>query len=176
MTFARIRALAIVGALVVAALVFVVIAIAKDRQTHQVAATGCQSGVLADLRLPDEPKDIKINVYNATDHKSLAQSVANEFKGRKFAVGKVGNDPKGKRVDDVAILRYGPKEVGAAWVVRAYFLNQAKLEFDIKRNDDVVDVVLGQGFKQLASFTEVRQAIQAAGPASLPKGTCDANA
>jgi hypothetical protein len=175
MTFARIRALAIVGVLVVAALVFVVVAIGKDRQTHQQTASGCHTGVLADLRLPDQPDDIKLNIYNATDHKSLAQAVASEFKGRKFKVGEVGNDPKGKRVDDVAILRYGPKEVGAAWVVRAYFLNKAKLEFDIKRTNDVVDVVLGQSYQQLASFTEVRQSLAQAGPATLPKGTCDAN-
>jgi hypothetical protein len=176
MTFARIRALAIVGALVVAALVFVVVAIGKDRQTHQAVASGCRTGVLANLRLPDQNQDIKINVYNATDHKNLAQAVTNEFKGRKFQVQKMGNDPKGKRVDGVAVLRYGPKMVGAAWVIRAYFLNEATLEFDVKRTDDVVDVVLGQGYKQLASFTEVRQSLAQAGPATLPKGTCDANA
>jgi hypothetical protein len=173
MTFARIRALAIVGALVIAALVFVVVAIGRDRQTHHVAASGCQGGVVANLRLPDQPQEIKINVYNATDHKSLAQAVANEFKGRKFNVGKVSNDPKGKKVDGVAVLRYGPKVVGAAWVIRAYFLNEAALEFDIKRTDDVVDVVLGQSYKQLASFTEVRQSLAQAGPAKLEKGTCE---
>jgi hypothetical protein len=175
MTFARIRALAILGALVVAALVFVVVAIGKDRQTHQTVSSSCRGGVVADLHLPDQPQDIKINVYNATDHKNLAQAVANDFKGRKFQVQKTGNDPKGKRVDKAAVLRFGPKVVGAAWVVRAYFLNEVDLEFDIKRTDDVVDVVLGQGYRQLASFTEVRQSLAQAGPAALPKGTCDAN-
>jgi hypothetical protein len=175
MTFARIRALAIVGILAVAAFVFVVLAIGKDRQTHQTYAGNCRSGVLANLRLPDESQEIKINVFNASDHKNLAQAVGNDFKGRKFQVLKTGNDPKGKRVDGVAVLRYGPKMVGAAWVVRAYFLNDAALEFDIKRTDDVVDVVLGQGYRQLATFTEVRQSLAQAGPASLPPGTCDAN-
>jgi hypothetical protein len=173
MTFARIRALAIVGALVVAAVVFVLVAIGKDRQTHGSVARGCRTGVVANLRLPDEPKDIKVNVFNATDHKALAQTVANELKGRKFNVGKVGNEAK--RVDGVAVLRYGPKTVGSAWVIRAYFLNEATLEFDIKRGDDVVDVVLGQRYRQLASFTEVRQSLAQAGPADLPKGTCDAD-
>ena len=174
MTFARIRSLAIVGTLVVAALVFTLVAIGRDRQTHKPTASGCSTGVLANLRLPDEPKDIKVNVLNATDHKALAQAVASELRARKFNVGKVANEAK--HVDGVAVLRYGPKEVGAAWVVRAYFLNEAKLEFDVKRTDDTVDVVLGQGYKQLASFTEMRQSLVQAGPADLPPGTCDAGA
>jgi len=178
MTFARIRALAIVGALVVAAVVFIVIAISKDRQANPAAQQNCASGsVAADLRL-HEPKDIKLNVYNATDRPDLAKNVANDFKARKFTIGKFGNDPVGRAVDGVAVLRYGPKSVGSAWVVRAYFLNDADLEFDITRADDSVDVVLGTQFlqKQLGTFTEVNQALGAAGGAKLPPGTCDANA
>jgi len=177
MTFARIRSLAIVGVLALAALLFVVVAIAKDRQTHSHLIQSCPNGaVAANLRLPDEPKDIKVNIFNATDHAGLAGEVANEFKGRKFNVGQVGNDPLGKRVDGTGVLRYGPKAVGAAWVVRAYFLNEADLQFDLKRTDDVVDVVLGAGFKQLATATEMRQALTQAGAARLPEGACDAGA
>jgi hypothetical protein len=100
--------------------------------------------------------------------------VANEFRGRKFDVKATGNDPKGKRVAETALLRYGPKMVGAAWVVRAYFLNDAILEFDVKRTDDIIDVVVGNAYKELAKFTEVRQSLAQAGPPDLPRGTCEA--
>jgi LytR cell envelope-related transcriptional attenuator len=176
MTFARVRSLAIVGVLVVSALVLVTLAVTRDHQTHDVVARGCPQGaVVANLKLP-EPQNVKINVYNGTKLANLANEIANEFKSRKFTVLARANDPLGKRIEGVAVLRYGPKAVGAAWVVRAYFLNEADLEFDIKRTDDVVDVVLGPQFKQLATVTEVHQSLAQAGPAWLPKGTCDANA
>lgn len=82
----------------------------------------------------------------------------------------------GTPVDGVAVLRYGPKMVGAAQVVNAYFLNAATLEFDIKRTDTTVDVVLGPSFRKLATQTEEKQALAAAGRATPPNGTCDATA
>lgn len=177
MTFARIRALALVGLLAVSAMVLVAMALVKDRQAHGVIATGCPKGaVLADTRLR-EPKDVKINVYNSTDRPDLALQVATELEHRKFKiVNKPSNDPKGKRVDQVAVLRYGPKAVGSAWLLRAYFLDQAVPEFDINRTDDAVDVVLGTQFKKLATVTEFNQALAQLGNPTLPKGTCDANA
>jgi hypothetical protein len=177
MTFARIRALTLVGLLAVSAMVLVAMALVKDRQAHGVIATGCPKGaVLADTRLR-EPQDVKINVYNSTDRPDLALQVATELEHRKFKiVNKPSNDPKGKRVDQVAVLRYGPKAVGSAWLLRAYFLDQAVPEFDINRTDDVVDVVLGTQFKKLATVTEFNQALAQLGNPTLPKGTCDANA
>ncbi len=140
------------------------------------STTTCGQGLVpVDLSLP-VPPDIKLNVYNGTDQPDLARHVANDFKARQFIVDpeKAGNDPRGKRVDGVGMLRYGPKAVGAAWVVRSYLLNSATLDFDITRTDDVVDVVLGSGFKQLGTLTEVDQALTQAGPVKLPPGTCDA--
>ncbi|MBB5872399.1 hypothetical protein F4553_005833 [Allocatelliglobosispora scoriae] len=181
MTFARIRSLVLVAVLLLAAGVLVVIAITRDTQTdsaHQ--AQACPAGyVQANLRLPEETRTIKINVYNATDTVNLATNVGTDFRNRKFTVVKTANDPLKKAVGDVAVLRYGPKTVGAAYLLDAYFLNAAKHEFDIARTDDVVDVVIGTGFRQLATSTEVAQAVIAAGPAFVdrhppaPKGTCD---
>jgi hypothetical protein len=176
MTFARIRALVIVGVLVAAALVFVSVAILKDNQTHGLVAEGCpKDAVPADARLP-EPKGVKINVFNATDTPGLATQVATDLHNRLFTVVKTGNDPKGQHVEHVAILRYGPKTVGAAWLLRAYFLDKATPEFDIKRTDDVVDVVVGNEYRQLASVTETNQALAQLGNPTLPKGTCAINA
>jgi hypothetical protein len=177
MSMARLRALIIVGVLVLSAAVLVTVALVKDRQAHTQVAQNCGAGdVPADVRLPAEAKNVKVKVFNATDSPGLARQVAEEFRSRKITVVAEANDPAAKRVDGVAVLRYGPKAVGAGWLVRAYFLNKAELDFDINRKDDVVDVVLGSQFKQLGTTTEVNQALAAVGNPRLPPGTCDANA
>jgi hypothetical protein len=169
MSFARVRALVILGALVLLALVFIVIALVKDSQTGATVAGGCRDGeVPADITLR-EPKDVKINVLNATQTPGLADAVATTFTNRKFKVVKKGND---KRVDAVAVLRYGPKGVGSAHLLRAYFLDNAKTEYNPARKDDVVDVVIGPRFTQLATTTEVNQSLAGLGQPQLPAGTC----
>ncbi|WP_208813577.1 LytR C-terminal domain-containing protein [Micromonospora echinofusca] len=168
------RALVVVGVLVVFALVFVVVAVVRDSQRGVGAAQGCPDGwVLADITLR-EPKDVKINVYNATDEAGLAGTIADDFRNRKFQVKKQGNDPMKKGVDGVAVLRYGPKAVGSAHLLRAYFLNQSENDYDPKRKDDVVDVVLGNGFQQLATTTEVNQSLGDLGSPPLPPNACPA--
>lgn len=177
MSFARFRALTVVGAMVVCALILVGAALIRDTQSRAGAARECPPGhVPADLRLPDE-KHIKINVYNATNRRGLAESIANEFESRDFTVAnkdkiKVANDPLKKRVEGAAELRYGPKAHGAAWVINAYFLGKADLQIDLKRTDDVVDVVLGENFRELATVTQVNQALVALGMPTPPPGTC----
>lgn len=170
MSFARVRALVVVGLLAVTALVFVVIAVVRDTQGTASSAEDCPQGwPVADLRLREQ-KDVKINVYNGNpDEVGLAGSVADDFRNRKFQVKKVGN---AKPVDAVAVLRFGPKGVGSAHLLRAYFLNQAQLAPDLKRTDDTVDVVLGNGFQQLATTTEVNQSLGDLGSPDAPPGTC----
>ncbi|WCN84556.1 LytR C-terminal domain-containing protein [Micromonospora sp. LH3U1] len=164
------RALVVVGLLGVLALAFVVTAIVRDSQGKAGTAESCPEGwPLADVTL-HEPKDVKINVLNATDEPGRAGSVADDFRNRKFQVMKVGNAPKG--IDDVAILRYGPKGVGSAHLLQAYFLNNAEPGYDPARTDDVVDVVLGNRFQQLATTTEVNQSLGDIGAPQAPKGSC----
>jgi hypothetical protein len=172
MSFARVRALVVVGVLFLSAVVLVGMALAKDTQGGGPVAQNCPPGwPVANIRLP-EPKEVKINVYNATDSPGLASGVASDFRNQAFVIGKTGNDPKKKAVLAVAVLRYGPKAVGAAHLLRAYFLDEAQTEFDIKRRDDVVDVVIGTSYKQLATPTEMRQSLAALGNPTLPEGTC----
>ncbi|WP_207915414.1 LytR C-terminal domain-containing protein [Micromonospora sp. 15K316] len=166
------RALVVVGLLAILAVVFVVVAVVRDSQGNAGTAKGCPDGwPLADVALR-ETKDVKINVLNATDEVGRAGSVADDFRNRKFQVKKVGNAPKG--VDDVAVLRYGPKGVGSAHLLRAYFLNNAELDYDAKRTDDTVDVVLGSAFQQLATTTEVNQSLGDLGSPVAPPGSCPA--
>ncbi|MFG1778269.1 LytR C-terminal domain-containing protein [Micromonospora sp. NPDC049051] len=164
------RALVVVGLLAVLALVFVVVALVRDTQSSAGLAGGCPEGwPLADVTLR-EPKDVKINVLNGTDRIGLATSVADDFRNRKFQVKKAGDEKK--QIDDIAVLRYGPKGVGSAHLLRAYFLDNAEYDYDAKRTDDVVDVVLGSGFQQLATTTEVNQSLGDLGAPVAPAGSC----
>lgn len=172
MSFARVRALVVVGLLGVLALAFVVTALIRDTQGTAGTAKGCPDGwPLADVTLR-ETKDVKINVLNATDEAGRAGSVADDFRNRKFQVQKVGNAPKG--IDEVAVLRYGPEGVGSAHLLQAYFLNNAEPAYDEKRKGDTVDVVLGNRFQQLATTTEVNQSLGDLGAPVAPKGSCPA--
>ena len=86
-------------------------------------ARSCPAGwAIADLQLRP-PEEVKINVFNATDKPNLANAVASDFGNRKFKVQKKGNDKKA--VESVAVLRFGPKSVGSAHLLKAYFLNEA---------------------------------------------------
>jgi hypothetical protein len=177
MSLARARALAIVGALVVAALILVIAAVVKDKQsTASYAQGGCAQGqIKISTKLPP-PTKIKLNVFNGTGPKNrmigLAGQVADDFRSRGFTVNKVEEHPQ--NYDHVAKLSYGPKAVAAASVVRGYFLGLTDPGgFDIKRSDDVIDVTLGSRFKELGSKTEVNQKIAQLGNPSPPPGTCD---
>lgn len=170
MSFARVRALVVVGLLSVFALVFVVVTLIRDTQNGDEVLADCPAGYQRANVTLREPKDIKINVFNATESQGLASSVAQDFKNRKFQVVKTGNEKKG--VDGVAVLRYGPKAVGSWHLLRAYFLDEAEPEYNPEREDDVVDVVLGSGFRQLATTTEVHQALVELGRPELPPQTC----
>jgi hypothetical protein len=174
MSFARLRALIVVGVLVVCAAVFVTVAIVRDKQDDAQVAANCQAGdIPADVRLPDDMQTIKLNIFNSTSSPGLAGQVANDFRSRQFTV--VKEESIQPPLPGVAELRFGPKTVGSAAVVSAFFLNEAAKKFDISREDDTIDVVIGAKYLELATFTEQRQALGAAGVPALPPGTCDAN-
>jgi hypothetical protein len=172
MSFARVRALVVVGLLAIAAAIFVVVAMVRDSQSSGPAATGCPDGfVLANIRLP-EPKEVKLKVFNGTPTTGLEQQVANEFRNRKF---QVKGTERNAVVNKVAVLRYGPKAVGAAHLLRAYFLDEAVVQYDKKRKDDIVDVVIGTEFQQLGTTTEVNQSLVELSNPELPEGACAAD-
>jgi len=176
MSFARLRAFIILGVLFLSAAVVITLALVRDRQADAQAAVNCGDGdVPANLQMPDDMSAIKLNVLNATASPGVAGRVADEFRSNAFNVVKEDTAPP-PALNAIAEIRYGPKTVGSAWIVNAYFLNEAALKFDIKREDDTVDVVIGTKFLELASFTDQRQALGQAGKPTLPKGTCDANA
>ncbi len=172
MSFARVRALVVIGVLSVAAVVFVITALVKDTQGDEVTGGGCPDGfVLANITL-QEPKDVKLKVFNATENAGWGTDVTTSFKNRGFQTEKP--DDSNTAVKNVAILRFGPKTVSAAHLLRAYFLDEAVLRYDPKRKSDIVDVIIGTQFRQLATTTEVNQSIGALGEPELPPGACPA--
>ncbi len=173
MSFARVRALVVIGVLAVAAVVFVVVALVRDTQSDAVAGDGCAEGApRANLTLPDDPDEVKVRVLNGTKEAGKAEKVTNDFKNRGFVMQKPG-ESKGK-FERIAIIRYGPKAVGDAQLLKAYFLGTAKPEYNAKRNDDIVDIVVGAGFQQLATSTEVNQSLVELGEPVVPPGACAA--
>ncbi len=173
MSFARVRALVVIGALTVAAVIFVVVALVRDTQGDAASDAGCPPDrPRANITLP-EPKEVKIKVFNATATNGVGARVTEDFKNRQFQTQKP--DDAAKAVDSVAVLRYGPKAVGAAHLLRAYFLDEAETAYDPKRTNDVVDVVIGRQFQQLATTTEVNQSLVELGQPTLPVGACAAD-
>jgi hypothetical protein len=169
LSFARVRAIVLVSLLFVTAVITVSMALAREPEDIVVADRCPEDFVPVRLTLP-EASEVKLNVYNATNRVGLAGQVADNFTNRNFQV--LERDDHDSGVDAVAELHYGPAAVGAAQLVGAYFLNEATRVFDIDRADDEVDVVLGSQFRQLATPTEVSQAIAAAGNPLPPAGTC----
>jgi hypothetical protein len=171
MSFARVRALVVVGVLAVAAVVFVVVALVRDTQGDAVAGGGCPDGsVMADVTLPDDPEQVTVRVFNGTKTPGLADRVTTEFKNRRFKAQKPGENKK--KINGVAVMRYGPEAVGSAWLLRAFFLNQADVQYDAKRKGAVVDIIVGSNFQQLATTTEVNQSLVELGEPELPVGAC----
>ena len=171
MSFARVRALVVVGVLAVAAIVFVITALVKDSQGNEVTGDNCPAGApLADVTLPDDPAEVTVKVYNGTNTTGLADSVTNEFKNRRFTVQKPAESRT--KYKGVAEIRYGPDAVGRAQLLRAYFLDQSKLEYNAKRKGILIDIVIGNQFRQLATTTEVNQSLVEVGEPTLPPGAC----
>ena len=170
MSFARVRALVVVGVLAVAAVVFVIIALVKDDQNDP-AGSGCPAGaVMADVQLPDDPAEVTIKVFNGTNTPGLAESVTNEFKNRRFLVQKPAENKT--KYTGVADIKFGPDAVGKAQLLRAYFLDRSKLEYNAKRKGASIDIVIGSQFRQLATTTEVNQSLVEVGEPTLPPGAC----
>ena len=177
MTFARVRALIVVAVLFITGGVVVIMAIGRDTQTQASTGSACAGGLVpAKIKMP-ERNQVTLNVYNGTSKVGLAEQVGGEFKNRGFNIAKTETAPDNRKSDQIAVITYGPDAVGAAALVSAYFLvDEAKMEFDIKRKGAEVDVVIGTRFQQLATTTEVNQSIAALGNPQLPPGTCEAKA
>lgn len=171
MSFARVRALVVVGVLAVAALVFVVVALVRDSQRDLVSGTDCPAGApYADVRLPDDPAEVTVKILNGTSTSGLAEQVTEQFKNRRFAVEEAGKSKT--KFKGVAEIRFGPEAVGKAQLLRAYFLDQSEMVYSPKRKGTIVEIVIGSQYQQLATTTEVNQSLGDLGAPVAPPGSC----
>jgi hypothetical protein len=97
------------------------------------------------------PKDVTVNVYNATDHTGLAAVVGRSLEGQGFLVATVDNDPLGKTLLTLGEIRHGPSGTAGA-ILAAARLPGARLVQD-DRMDASVDFVLGKKFTALKALS-----------------------
>lgn len=160
--------------LLVTATLAIILSLSQNKVTALSPGVSCGKGeVRVDLSMPSDPSKVKLQIFNSTKTLGLASQVSADFKSRKFTVQKIGNSKPVYK--GIAKIKYGPKQVGTAWYLRAFFINEAQLVFDKNYKSDVIQITLGNKFKKLASNTEKNQAIAAAGRPQLPKGGCQAN-
>jgi LytR cell envelope-related transcriptional attenuator len=138
----------------------------------------CQPGsVFADLHTPDRAQ-VKVRVLSGGAAAGTARAVATQFRDWRMQVVATGTDQH--PYAGLVTLRYGPLAVGAAWTLRPFFMVPDRTswtwtgrdELQLDRQDDIVDVVLGMGFQQLNTTTEVNQATAVLGRPTAPPGTC----
>jgi hypothetical protein len=149
----------------------VIAALVRDTQGGAVAGEDCPAGApMADMTLPNDPTEVTVKVYNGTARAGLAETVTTEFKNRRFTVQKPAESKT--KYKGVAEIRFGPDTVGKAQLLRAFFLDRSKMSYNAKRKGAVIDIVIGNDFRQLATTTEVNQSLAAAGEPTLPPGAC----
>jgi hypothetical protein len=174
MTFPRVRAMIFVAVLFVTAGVVVLTAVNRDTQVHP-PEESCGPGQLrVNIEVPKQ-EQVTLNVFNGTDRTGLAEQIAGELSNRGFMATAKEGVPEGGPYDLAGYIVYGPDAFGAAWLVRAYFLpDEYQPSFIRDRVGPEVDLILGTGFQQLTTTTEVNQRIADLGRPEPPDGTCAA--
>jgi hypothetical protein len=94
------------------------------------------------------PRRVQVNVYNATQRKGLARSVAIQLRYRGYVIHDVANDPQQEQVLGTAVIRFGVQGEPAAKLL-ATQVPQVGLNDD-ERSGPVIDLVLGEEFSNLA--------------------------
>lgn len=100
---------------------------------------------------PISPRQVTVNVYNATNRTGLAASVGKLVKDRGFILGTVGNDSSKKQIKGPAEVRFGPAGERASALVVALVTGAVAVKDT--RADASVDLVLGEGYSALVTPT-----------------------
>lgn len=117
----------------------------RHSDAHPAAATpSCTTTAAART-----PRDVTVNVYNATDRSGLAAKTAGQVRKRGFKVATVANDPLQRKIPGPAEVRYGASAGPDSKLVLA-LVKGAKAVRD-GRPDASVDLVLGEKFTALAA-------------------------
>jgi hypothetical protein len=93
------------------------------------------------------PREVTINVYNATVRIGLAASVASSLTKIGFKVATIDNDPLGKTILGVGEIRHGPSGLEGAMLAARRLPGATVVQDD--RMDASIDVVLGRSYSSL---------------------------
>jgi len=115
-----------------------------------------------------DPNKVQLRVYNATAREGIARGVATQLFDRGYVVLAVENDPlSGVRlVEGTAEIRYGPG--GAKWVQSVRSQVPGATLYRDAREGRVIDVVIGERFRRLATPAELKKATGRQGIAAVP--------
>jgi LytR cell envelope-related transcriptional attenuator len=116
----------------------------------------CPAPTAAPSALP--ATQVKVNVFNATERRGLAATVATQLRKRGFQVAKVSNDPAKRAVTGVAEVRASTAGAGAARTVGAQVYGFVTVPD--QRRDASVDLVIGVAFKALRTPAQASTALQ----------------
>ncbi|MBV2356890.1 LytR C-terminal domain-containing protein [Streptomyces sp. J2-1] len=124
-----------------------------------------------------KPAQITVNVYNATTRSGLAKTTADELKKRGFKIGDVGNAAKeyDKKVKGSGLLLGPTAARDSALPVLATQLTDADRRTDATRKNTTLDLIIGDGFKNLTQRVSADQALTALSaphPTATPKKGC----
>lgn len=108
-----------------------------------------------------EPRTITVNVLNATTRGGLAKKTADELKKRGFKIGDVGNATKqyDKKVKGTGLLLGPATALDTALPVLGTQLPGAERRTEAARKGAAVDLVIGDGFKELAKQQDADRAL-----------------
>ncbi len=122
------------------------------------------------------PSDVRVNVYNATDTRGLAATVAGKLRKRGFTVKRVDNDPLDRTVTGAAEVRSSARGQGAARTVAAQVApaGQVGAAADVptvadRRANASVDLVLGAAWNGLRPPADAANALTPS-PEPVPAG------
>ncbi|PWH06495.1 hypothetical protein DEO23_05875 [Brachybacterium endophyticum] len=126
---------------------------------------------------PVAPEDVSVTVLNGTSRSGLAADVAGTLEDRGFDPGKAGNT---KASSGPVTIVYGPSGYLAATSVAAEF-DDPSLRLEEDREDSTVDVLIGDGFKDLrakskAAETRTKAAAVPSGCSGATTGASDGGA
>ena len=94
-----------------------------------------------------KPREVTLNVYNATGRTGLAAKAATKLERAGFKVETVENDPLGRTILTAGEIRVGPTGASGAILVSKRLAGFRVVQDG--RADATVDVVLGKGFRGL---------------------------
>ncbi len=108
-----------------------------------------------------EPRTITVNVLNATTRSGLAKKTADELKKRGFKIGDVGNATKeyDKKVKGPGVLLGPAAALDTTLPVLGTQLPGAERRTEAARKGATVDLVIGDGFKDLAKKPDADRAL-----------------